>query len=310
MDWAMSRPAFKTQLFRFVDVFPALDGREDIARHLAEYFDGVDVPKALDLGVDLADRVPFGASHRGAGRPQEHRPHGGAVHRGVHPAEAVAELHALWRRGQRGHRRPARREDGGGRGSRSLPGPGARAPGGAGAPMPPRGRPTTTSSATTSGPLPRVNVSIKPTALATHYEPLSRVRRARVGQGTGSAPSCGWPASAVPTSTSTWSTTTPRTSPSPCSGTCSPRTSSPTWRAGDRRPGLPPRRPRRPGRPHRAGRAGAPRPITVRLVKGAYWDAETVEARAAGWTPPVFEHKERDRRQLRALHPAAARPPR
>ncbi len=27
MDWAMSRPAFKTQLFRFVDVFPALDGQ-------------------------------------------------------------------------------------------------------------------------------------------------------------------------------------------------------------------------------------------------------------------------------------------
>ena len=62
MDWAMSRPAFKTQLFRFVDVFPALDGREDIARHLTEYFDGVDIPKALDLGVDLADRVPFGAA--------------------------------------------------------------------------------------------------------------------------------------------------------------------------------------------------------------------------------------------------------
>ena len=40
MDWAMSRPAFKTQLFRFVDVFPALDGNDDIARHLVEYFDG------------------------------------------------------------------------------------------------------------------------------------------------------------------------------------------------------------------------------------------------------------------------------
>ena len=55
MDWAMSRPAFKTQLFRFVDVFPALDDRDDIARHLAEYFDGVDVPKAIDLGIGVAD---------------------------------------------------------------------------------------------------------------------------------------------------------------------------------------------------------------------------------------------------------------
>src|SRR5207253_9580754 len=34
-----------------------------------------------------------------------------------------------------------------------------------------------------------------------------------------------------------------------------------------------------------------PRPITVRLVKGAYWDTETVLARAGGWPVPVFEHK-------------------
>ena len=38
--------------------------------------------------------------------------------------------------------------------------------------------------------------------------------------------------------------------------------------------------------------AGRTRPITVRLVKGAYWDAETVQARASGWTPPVFEDKD------------------
>ena len=38
--------------------------------------------------------------------------------------------------------------------------------------------------------------------------------------------------------------------------------------------------------------AGRARPITVRLVKGAYWDAETVHARASGWTPPVFEDKD------------------
>src|SRR4029077_19882658 len=37
----------------------------------------------------------------------------------------------------------------------------------------------------------------------------------------------------------------------------------------------------------------APRrtPITVRLVKGAYWDTETVVAKAEGWPVPVFEHK-------------------
>src|SRR5581483_3849903 len=30
-------------------------------------------------------------------------------------------------------------------------------------------------------------------------------------------------------------------------------------------------------------------PITVRLVKGAYWDTETVVAQAEGWPVPVYE---------------------
>ncbi|HWH44064.1 MAG TPA: proline dehydrogenase family protein [Thermoleophilaceae bacterium] len=32
-------------------------------------------------------------------------------------------------------------------------------------------------------------------------------------------------------------------------------------------------------------------PFVVRLVKGAYWDHEVVEARQHGWSPPVFEDK-------------------
>ncbi|MFL5854713.1 MAG: proline dehydrogenase family protein, partial [Solirubrobacteraceae bacterium] len=36
-----------------------------------------------------------------------------------------------------------------------------------------------------------------------------------------------------------------------------------------------------PGRP----------PLVVRLVKGAYWDHEIIEARQHGWTAPVFEDK-------------------
>src|SRR5262249_12716723 len=36
--------------------------------------------------------------------------------------------------------------------------------------------------------------------------------------------------------------------------------------------------------------AGA-RPVGGRLVKVAYWDAETVQARAEGWPVPVFEEK-------------------
>jgi RHH-type proline utilization regulon transcriptional repressor/proline dehydrogenase/delta 1-pyrroline-5-carboxylate dehydrogenase len=39
-----------------------------------------------------------------------------------------------------------------------------------------------------------------------------------------------------------------------------------------------------------AGSARRP-PLVVRLVKGAYWDHEIVEARQHGWQPPVFEVK-------------------
>ena len=48
-------------------------------------------------------------------------------------------------------------------------------------------------------------------------------------------------------------------------------------------------------------------PLVVRLVKGAYWDHEVVEARQHGWTPPVFEEKAESRPQLRGAHAPAAR---
>ncbi len=40
-----------------------------------------------------------------------------------------------------------------------------------------------------------------------------------------------------------------------------------------------------------ARRTQRAQPLTVRLVKGAYWDHEVVEARQHGWAVPVFEHK-------------------
>lgn len=41
----------------------------------------------------------------------------------------------------------------------------------------------------------------------------------------------------------------------------------------------------------RIRRPGGAKPIGIRLVKGAYWDAEAAQARAAGWPVPVFEAK-------------------
>ncbi len=46
---------------------------------------------------------------------------------------------------------------------------------------------------------------------------------------------------------------------------------------------------------------GLCRPITVRLVKGAYWEHETVEARQHGWPAPVFETKAESDRSFERL---------
>jgi proline dehydrogenase len=49
--------------------------------------------------------------------------------------------------------------------------------------------------------------------------------------------------------------------------------------------------------------ASTPRsvPLVIRLVKGAYWDHEVVEARQRGWRPPVFEVKADCDRNFEAL---------
>jgi proline dehydrogenase len=47
--------------------------------------------------------------------------------------------------------------------------------------------------------------------------------------------------------------------------------------------------------------AGREPPLVVRLVKGAYWDHEVVEARQHGWTPPVFERKAESDRNFEAM---------
>jgi RHH-type proline utilization regulon transcriptional repressor/proline dehydrogenase/delta 1-pyrroline-5-carboxylate dehydrogenase len=50
-----------------------------------------------------------------------------------------------------------------------------------------------------------------------------------------------------------------------------------------------------------AERNPRPQPLVVRLVKGAYWDHEVVEARQHGWRPPVFESRADCDRNFEAL---------
>ena len=52
MDWAMTNENFKVQLFRFVDVLPYLNTTDSLKRHIDEYFGGgQDMPAVLRLGA-------------------------------------------------------------------------------------------------------------------------------------------------------------------------------------------------------------------------------------------------------------------
>ncbi|MEO2035143.1 MAG: proline dehydrogenase family protein [Planctomycetaceae bacterium] len=56
LNWAMEDEAVKVQMFRFVDVLPMLNDHTSIARHLEEYFQEVRerLPLAARLGLDLS----------------------------------------------------------------------------------------------------------------------------------------------------------------------------------------------------------------------------------------------------------------
>ena len=139
------------------------------------------------------------------------------------------------------------------------------------------------------GPLARVNVSIKPTALATHYEPLSRaeglesakgrirpiLRRARDRGAHVHFDMEHYDAKDLTLSLF--------------------RELLGEDEFADVQAGIVIQAVLRDSRDDLADliawSSGRRLPITVRLVKGAYWDAETVHAGAAGWEAPVFEQK-------------------
>src|SRR5207249_3314694 len=100
LDWAMSHPGFKTQLFRFVDVFPACRDDADVLRHLSEYFAAVEVPRALGLGLEVAEVVPFGARISTAAARRNIMRMARQLIAGATPEDALPRLAALWGAGE------------------------------------------------------------------------------------------------------------------------------------------------------------------------------------------------------------------
>jgi RHH-type transcriptional regulator, proline utilization regulon repressor / proline dehydrogenase / delta 1-pyrroline-5-carboxylate dehydrogenase len=288
MDWAMRRPAFKTQLFRFVDVFPAMTDVADVARHVDDYFAGKETPWLLRWGNAIADHVPFGQrlEARVARRNIERMARQFIV--GETPAEAVEGLHELWRGGSafsvdllgektvvssEADRYAARVVD--------LVSSVADAA--------TTWTPNERLERDDLGPLPRVNVSIKPTALAPHYAPLTRdvglaeakdrlrpiLRLARQRGAFVHFDMEHYDAKAL-----TYEMF---------------RQLLDEDEFADLEAGIVVQAYLRDSRDDLADiiawSARRPHPVTVRLVKGAYWDAETVHSRAEGWPVPTYEEK-------------------
>src|SRR5438552_2399950 len=288
LDWAMSHPGFKTELFRFVDVFPACRDDADVLRHLSEYFAGVEVPRALGLGLEVAERVPFGARLSTAAARRNIMRMARQLIAGATPEDALPRLAALWRAGEActvdllGEKTVTEREaaryatrvramlDALVAGTREWPA----------APHLERDP---------WGPVPRVNVSVKPTALSALFAPASArdglaearerllpiLRRAREA---GATVHLDMEHDDVKDLTLELLRGLGAEFPDGPQLGCVIQ----AYRK-DAFADL------------RAVVAWSERalrlPLAVRLVKGAYWDFETVVAAAEGWPVPVFEAK-------------------
>ena len=288
LTWAMANPSFKTQLFRFVDVFPATTGDADVLRHVHEYFEGADAPRLLDVGVSVAEHVPLGdhLTASVARRNITRMAHQFIV--GATPAEAVEGLHRLWRTGTaftvdllgektvsgaEADRYAARVDEL----LRTL----LDATAG--------WAPDDHLERDDVGPLPRANLSVKPTALAPLYASLT------AAEGVDEARERLLPLlkEAADRGAFVWLDMehydvkdltlelfrqlmdTPELATLNAGvvlqaylrDSYRDLTELAEWASG-----------RRP-------------PVGVRLVKGAYWDQETIVSRAQGWPVPVFEQK-------------------
>ena len=290
LGWAMSHPSFKTQLFRFVDVFPATTGDEDVLRHVEEYFEGIEVPKLLEHGVHIAGTLPFGDKLSAAVARRNIERMGRQFIAGRDPASCVGGLHRLWSEGSaftvdllgektvteaEADRYAVRLEE--------LVDVLLEATA--------RWASKPHLEGDDLGPLARANVSLKATALASRYSPLTR------DEGLQQARSRLRPVleKAARRGAFVWFDMEHYD------------TKDLTLELFRDLMGDPALDGLQAGVVIQAylkdshadlvdlidwmGQARRSPPLAVRLVKGAYWDTETVTSRAEGWPVPVFEDK-------------------
>src|SRR4051795_12955143 len=293
MELSSQDAELRAALFRFVDVTPACRSLDELARHLTSYLEGVDAKPpplraAMRMGESRAGRTALGAAAAAGVRHMAHR-----FIVGDTPRAAVGELRSMWRDGiaasldllgeatvtaEEADRYAARCAEALDELARAYE------------KVPERGQLEHDSL----GRLPRANLSVKVSALT----PLMRPEAPELGRDDAArrlrpllqrARELDAHLHIDMESVEARETTLelvfalldePGLREGPSAGVVlqaylreSPRHLDRIleW-AGD------------------AGRART-QPLVIRLVKGAYWDHEVVEARQHGWSPPVFEEK-------------------
>ncbi|HEX2125527.1 MAG TPA: proline dehydrogenase family protein [Thermoleophilaceae bacterium] len=301
MELASQDMELRAALFRFVDVTPACRSLDDLARHLTGYLDEVDtrpppIEAAMKMSGTKAGRAALGAAAAAGVRRMAHR-----FIVGETPRDALRSIRHLWEQGAAVSvdllgERTVTQVEADRYAARCLD---ALETTSEAAPRWPE-RPVL--EADSLGPLPRVNLSAKVSALT----PLLRPEAPDVGRDDAArrmrplllrAKELGAHLHIDMESVNTLEATMdlvfelldePELSDGPSTGIViqaylreSPEQLERVidWaRATGRRP-----------------------PLVVRLVKGAYWDHEVVEARQHGWTPPVFEQKRESDQNFEAL---------
>jgi proline dehydrogenase len=301
MELASQDAELRAALFRFVDVTPACRSLDDLARHLTGYLEEVDerpppIAAAMRMSGNKAGRAALGAAAAAGVRHMAHR-----FIVGETPKAAVKMIRHLWENGAavsldllgeatvtqaEADRYAARCLD-------ALETLAAAAPDWPARPV---------LETDSIGPLPRVNLSVKVSALT----PLLRPEAPEVGREDAArrmrpllvrAKELGAHLHIDMESVDTIEATLglvfellddPELRAGPSSGIVmqaylreSPEQLERVleWASGSERE----------------------QPLVVRLVKGAYWDHEVVDARQHGWTPPVFEDKRESDRNFEAL---------
>ncbi|MEA2450515.1 MAG: proline dehydrogenase [Thermoleophilaceae bacterium] len=291
----------RAALFRFVDVTPACRSLDDLARHLAGYLDGVEHPTqplraAMRMAESRAGRAALGAAAAAGVRHMAHR-----FIVGDSPEDAAGDLRSMWRDGiaasldllgeatvtQAEADRYAERCA---HALRVLADVAERLP------------ESDLLERDSIGPLPRANLSVKVSALTPQLRPEApELGREDAGRRLRPllrlAREVGAHLHVDMESVDSLETTLELVfdllsedefADGPSVGVVLQAylRDSPAhldrlleWAlASDRRP-----------------------PLVVRLVKGAYWDHEVVEARQHGWSPPVFTDKADCDRNFEAL---------